>query len=87
VLRRAQQRFEISRSKAVLESLAGRPVTSFAYPHGAFSPATVGLVREAGFTLACSTRYDTVAGDDDPFRMARVEVRDGDGDSLARSLP
>jgi peptidoglycan/xylan/chitin deacetylase (PgdA/CDA1 family) len=86
-LPRGEQWAEISGSKALLEALAGRPVTAFAYPHGAFSADTVGLVREAGFAVACSTRYEAVPVDGDPYRVPRVEVRDGDGDSLARSLP
>lgn len=80
------QRDEIQRSKADLEQVLGRPVTSFAYPHGSGTAETVAIVREAGFVCACSSHPDMVWRDADPFQVPRVVVRDWDGDTFARQL-
>ena len=82
----ASQRDEILSSKARLEELLGRQVTSFAYPHGDLSVETAGIVREAGFARACSTRAGLVELSTDPFRLPRVQVQDWDGDEFARRL-
>src|SRR5262245_28817167 len=53
----AAQRDEIGRGKVRLEGVLGRPVSEFAYPYGRlcdYTRETVGLVKEAGFSLACS---------------------------------
>ncbi|HKG20807.1 MAG TPA: polysaccharide deacetylase family protein, partial [Blastocatellia bacterium] len=81
------QRREISRSKARLEEILARPVTSFAYPYGRecdYTSETVGLVQEAGFDCACTTSVAPVGRDADPFRLPRVQVQDMDGESFAR---
>lgn len=77
----ARQRDEIATSKTEAEELVGRPVTSFSYPHGRLSPATVEVVREAGFATAC---YQPAHAHDadlrrrppDPLRFPRVNVGD-----------
>lgn len=46
---------QMRRSKATLEDLIGAPVTSFAYPHGRFSPSVAAAAREAGFACACAS--------------------------------
>ena len=43
---------EITDSKTYLEDITGRPVNSFCYPYGLFSPAHVQLVHNAGFRYA-----------------------------------
>lgn len=83
------QRREIDESKARLEEILGRPVTSFAYPYGRecdYSFETVGLVRGAGFDCACTTSVGTVGRGADPFRLPRVQVEDMDGEAFARLL-
>jgi peptidoglycan/xylan/chitin deacetylase (PgdA/CDA1 family) len=83
------QREEIQRSKARLEELVGRPVTSFSYPHGGnsdYTAETVDMVREAGFSCACSTFASVVRRSTDPFQLPRVWVQDWDGDEFAKQL-
>jgi peptidoglycan/xylan/chitin deacetylase (PgdA/CDA1 family) len=80
------QRDEISGSKSRLEEILDRPVTSFSYPYGNLSEQTVGVVRRAGFSCACSTRADTVRLSSERFRLPRVEVQDWDGDEFAGQL-
>jgi peptidoglycan/xylan/chitin deacetylase (PgdA/CDA1 family) len=80
------QRDEISGSKRLLEEILDRPVTSFSYPYGNLSEQTVGIVRRAGFSCACSTRADAVRLSSERFRLPRVEVQDWDGDEFAGRL-
>lgn len=82
----ALQRDEIQQSKASLEKILGRPVTSFAYPYGNYSAETVPIVREAGFTCACSTLPGVVGGDTDRFQLPRVQIEDWDGEEFSRKL-
>jgi peptidoglycan/xylan/chitin deacetylase (PgdA/CDA1 family) len=73
-LGRDEQREEMARSKAVLESVLGHAVTSFAYPHGAHDDATVELAREAGFTTAVTVKGFKVDRRTDPLRVPRMDV-------------
>jgi len=85
----ALQRDEILESKARLEEILSRPVTSFAYPYGRLSDytaETVGIVREAGFACSCSNFAGLVKRFTDPFQLPRVQVQDWDGDEFARRL-
>ena len=84
----AQQK-EIDQSKSQLEKIAGRHMTSFAYPFGAktdYTSETISLVREAGFTCACSNFPEVIWKGADPFQLPRILVRDMDGDAFARLL-
>ena len=65
---------EISRSKSVLEQHLGRPVQTFAYPHGYDSPAVRRLVQQAGYSSACAVKYAMSALTDDRFALARIIV-------------
>jgi len=44
---------QMRRSRATLEDLLGKPVTSMAYPYGGHDAETVRAAQEAGFELAC----------------------------------
>jgi hypothetical protein len=68
---------------------------NFAYPHGNYSQETTALVREAGFTSACTTYPRTVRRCDAPkeppqggdrFKLPRVVVEDWDGEEFAKQL-
>ena len=80
------QRGEIQRSKAYLESVLSRPVTSFGYPYGAYTAETINLVREAGFACACSTSPGPVGRCTDRLQLSRIVIEDWDGDELAKRL-
>jgi peptidoglycan/xylan/chitin deacetylase (PgdA/CDA1 family) len=80
------QRDEILASKARLEEILNRPVTSFSYPYGNLSEQTVGIVREAGFSCACSTRADVVKLSTERFQLPRVEVQDCSREEFAGQL-
>jgi peptidoglycan/xylan/chitin deacetylase (PgdA/CDA1 family) len=73
-LGRAAARAEINGSKQALEDKLGASVDWFAYPHGDWSGETVELVREAGHSLACSTRSGFNPADVNPLLLRRIEV-------------
>jgi peptidoglycan/xylan/chitin deacetylase (PgdA/CDA1 family) len=85
----ATQRSEIAGSKAAIEELTGREVADFAYPFGGrsdYSRASVGLVREAGFASAYSTRPGLVGRRTHPLELPRMLVRNWDPDTFAGRL-
>ena len=82
----AQQRTEIRQSKQTLEAILNRPVMSFAFPFGSSTSETVAMVREEGFTCACSTRSDLVFRGVNRFYLPRFTVRDWDGERFGRFL-
>lgn len=82
----AFQRHEIQRSKAYLDDLLENPVTSFSYPYGDYTAETVALVKEAGFSSACSTKAGVVSSKTDSFQLPRLEVLDWDGEEFEKQL-
>jgi peptidoglycan/xylan/chitin deacetylase (PgdA/CDA1 family) len=82
----AEQRDEIQRSKDCLEEMLEQPVVSFAYPHGASSQATAGIVSDAGFQWACCSHADALFRGTDRFQLPRLGIRDWDRDAFARWL-
>jgi peptidoglycan/xylan/chitin deacetylase (PgdA/CDA1 family) len=85
----AEQQGEIQQSKSRLEALIGRPVNSFAYPHGLssdFTQETAALVRDAGFDCGCAAMPGIVRRDTSAYELPRLTVRDEDGDQFAERL-
>lgn len=83
------QRMEIAECRKLLEGALGRPVTTFSYPFGTrrdYTRETVTLVRELGFSIACSNYAGLVQGGTDRFQLPRFLVRDWDGDTFLRQL-
>jgi peptidoglycan/xylan/chitin deacetylase (PgdA/CDA1 family) len=69
------RRTEIQRSRAVCESLTGKPIEGFAYPHGDLDALTMDLVRESGFRWACSTVPAAADRSQfDPFKLPRLQA-------------
>lgn len=65
---------ETGGAKARLERELGRAVESFSYPHGAFSKAVAGAVREAGYRLACTSLYGANRVPASWYTLRRIEV-------------
>lgn len=83
------QREEIRGSRVALEEATGREVVSFAYPYGSpsdYTPETVTLVAEAGYSGACTTFPGAVRRSSGRFELPRLHVGDCDGDDFARRL-
>lgn len=81
-----RQKTEIKTDKAALEELIGSRLTSFSYPFGNYCPATVRLVKAAGYTRACSTVEGHVRSRADPFLLPRCRIRNWSGEELSRRL-
>jgi peptidoglycan/xylan/chitin deacetylase (PgdA/CDA1 family) len=73
-LSRARQRAEIVDNQRALASAVGAPVRFFSYPHGSFTPATVGIVREAGFSAACCSVSDVATSASAALELPRLWV-------------
>jgi peptidoglycan/xylan/chitin deacetylase (PgdA/CDA1 family) len=83
------QRQEIRHARRDLEAIIGTPVTSFSYPFGRradYDAGTVALIRDAGFSCACSTFDGLVGARTDPFQLPRFQVRDWNGEGFAAAL-
>jgi peptidoglycan/xylan/chitin deacetylase (PgdA/CDA1 family) len=84
-----EEEAEIQGSKAHLEEILGRPVTSFAYPYGLrsdYSPGTITAVKQAGFDSASSSEEGNVWRGSDRFQLPRRIVFDWDGEQFSRRL-
>ena len=77
---------EIQQSKRFLEAMLNRPVSCFAYPHGGHEPRTLSIVREAGFTSACTTDSRAVSRRSDCLALPRFQVLDWNGDEFRARL-
>jgi peptidoglycan/xylan/chitin deacetylase (PgdA/CDA1 family) len=85
-LARARQRDEALGSRLELERLIGRPVSSFAYPHGAIAPETIEIVQQAGYATACCSKSDVATPESPRLSLPRLWVRNLDGDRFERWL-
>jgi peptidoglycan/xylan/chitin deacetylase (PgdA/CDA1 family) len=84
-----EQRKEIDGSRNLLERLLGTRVTLFSYPfggHDAFDAVTTQLVRDAGYTLACTGTGGLARQDHFPFLISRNVVGDWDADTFEHWL-
>jgi peptidoglycan/xylan/chitin deacetylase (PgdA/CDA1 family) len=81
-------RLQVDSGRAALEELIGRPIESFAYPHG--GPDDIGdgpnLVRSAGFKQAFMAIPGNVRKGADRLRLPRLFVEDVDGEGFSRLL-
>ena len=65
---------EVTGSKAVLEDIAGTPVTSFAYPYGAEPTAAAAALVAATYNAACTTAVGVVGPASDPYALPRIDA-------------
>jgi peptidoglycan/xylan/chitin deacetylase (PgdA/CDA1 family) len=80
---------EIEGSRRALETLLETPATVFAYPYGgrdAFSPVTTQLIRDVGYTMACTTAGGIARADCDPLQIPRNVVGDWDAERFEEWL-
>jgi peptidoglycan/xylan/chitin deacetylase (PgdA/CDA1 family) len=67
---------EIRQSKAQLEQLLNRPITSFAYPYGHYPAAYNDLMRKCGYKTAVSMYSKATATFSDPYCIRRTVITD-----------
>ena len=83
------QRREIENSKRWLENVTGKSVNGFAYPHGSpdtYTPRTVDLVRESGYSFACVAHPGLIDPSVNRFKLPRIDVQNLSKDRFARCL-
>lgn len=74
----ASARDELIRSKRDLESLLGKPVRSFSFPHGAYTPRSLELARECGYTRVFTIEPERLNGAPRSLTVGRVRVEPTD---------
>jgi peptidoglycan/xylan/chitin deacetylase (PgdA/CDA1 family) len=78
---------EVRTSKAQLEQLLGREVSSFAYPYGCYDRWVRHAVIQADYRSAVAVKNALSHTDDDPWAIARFTVRkDTSAADIARIL-
>jgi peptidoglycan/xylan/chitin deacetylase (PgdA/CDA1 family) len=65
---------EIAANRNYLEALVGRPISTFAYPYGAFDDETVRICRAMGFEVAVTVASRTLRSWDDPLLVPRYDA-------------
>lgn len=74
-------RYELMKSKEILENIIEREVVSFAYPNGqkgVFSDNTKRLLIDCGYKFAATTIWGGLKNDCDPYCIPRCQIRAGD---------
>ena len=69
-----EQHREIVNSRLELEEIIGQTVRTFAYPNGDFTAETVGILRDAGFESAVTTKDGCLHGGEDLLQLNRCAV-------------
>ena len=82
----AVQREEIHKGKTALEQVVGTAVESFSYPYGLYTESTVELVRQVGYSNACTCNERAACRGSDLFELPRLIVRNWNGEEFARRL-
>lgn len=77
---------EIRQCRMQLGDIVGRDIQSFSYPFGRIGSATPALVRQAGFTRACTSTWSVAFPELDPFLIPRITVTNMNGDRFAAFL-
>jgi peptidoglycan/xylan/chitin deacetylase (PgdA/CDA1 family) len=81
------QKAEIAASKLTLEEVLGRPITSFAYPHGSYTPETVAIVKNTGFRCACATLGYMARRNSSVYEIPRMNIKNSGKGRLAHFFP
>ena len=85
----SEQWEEIDGGRQQLEHVVGKPIRLFSYPYGgydAFDEATHQLVRDSGYTLACTGTGGLASVGDYPLQIPRNVVGDWDAPTFERWL-
>lgn len=82
-----EARRELTESRAALEDATGAPVVGFSWPNGDAHPRGRGLLTEAGYTWAATSRAAFAAPRTDRLALPRLPVRAWhDAEALAALL-
>lgn len=67
---------ELKRSKSVLESQLGKPVTWLAYPNGNYDSDIINGARECGYEIAFSTDVGYIRKSDNRWALKRINIEE-----------
>ena len=81
-----KQKEEIAGSKQYLEKKLNQEITSFSYPHGAYSEGTVRIVKSLKFRNACTVFPGPVMRNSNPYQLPRFPVIDWGGKEFEQRL-
>jgi peptidoglycan/xylan/chitin deacetylase (PgdA/CDA1 family) len=81
-----RQEEEIQSSKRDLEALLSKKIAGFSYPNGRATVDAKRLVREMGFTYACTSLHDVVRPGSDVYELTRFWQKDVSGDQFLQGL-
>jgi peptidoglycan/xylan/chitin deacetylase (PgdA/CDA1 family) len=73
-----QARDEFIGSKATIEEISGREVTSFSFPHGAYTPRSLDLARQCGYARVFTIDPLQLGDHREGFAVGRVRVEPHD---------
>lgn len=65
---------ELTESRAWLEDVLGRSVTTMSYPHGAVDGRVRAAAAAAGYEFAACSRFGAQRGGGDPLLIARTDI-------------
>ena len=74
---------EVSECRTSLQHLTSHSVTSFAYPFGDLSPASVEMVRSAGYEVAVTCEPRRLRRHEHTLRVPRVQAPNADAEQLS----
>ena len=80
------QKQEIFQSKEELEKLFKVPVTTFAYPYGAYDDNTIKLVKEASYSAAVSVIKGEEQSNNNLFSLYRIRAGSATGNNMIKVL-
>lgn len=86
---KAVQRKEILTSKSILEKILKREVKHFSYPFGTkddYNQESITIVKELGFTSACSNFPGAIDKRTSPYELPRFLVRNWDKREFAKRI-
>jgi len=69
-------RDEIRNSREEIAKRLRQPVNAFCYPNGAYDPGIAQAVRDAGYTLAVTTKSGPLSWSRGPFELTRILLHD-----------
>ena len=81
-----QQREEVVSGKRDLEAIFDKPIEGFAYPNGRATEDLKKILKEEGFSFACTSLHDVVRPGGDRFELTRFWQEDVGGDEFMKAL-
>jgi len=75
-LSKENQRYELKKSKEILEKNLGTKINFFSYPNGKFNEDTINILKEQKYSCALSTKVKLNEGIVDKFKICRFDAND-----------